>query len=96
MGREESKDLTSLEILGCMQGLYGIPSAQEEDALGRLELPMDHNDTPEVTILAIIQVQLFFLGYPEGVCKLTDVQLICQGVKQLRACGPLYGTALII
>ena len=56
MGREESKDLTSLEILGCMQGLYGIPSAQEEDALGRLELPMDRNDPPEFMMLAIEHV----------------------------------------
>ena len=85
-------DLIPLNILGCMQARYGIPSAQEEeDALGWLELPMDRNDQQEVMMLAIEQVQLFFLTYPEGGHRMTDAQLIRQRYKEAtRMCPTLW------
>ena len=57
---------------------------------------MDHNDPPEVMMLAIEQVQLFFLAHPECGHRMTDVHLIYQGVKKLQACSPHYGKALSI
>ena len=80
-----------------MQKRYGIPSAQEEeDALVHFHITMDHNDRPEVMMLSLEEIQLFFIAHPEGSCRYMDTQFIHQAIKNLRACGSLYVKALSI
>ena len=52
------------------------------------------DDPPEVMMLHLEEVQLFFLVHPDGGRGYTDVQLIRQAIKNLRAFGYLYVKAL--
>ena len=56
---------------------------------------MDHNDPPEVIMLGIEQVQLFFQAYSEGSHEMTNVQLR-QDVEKLSSYNGLYGKAMSI
>ena len=76
--------LMGLEILESLQVRYGIPSAQEEDnVLARFELPMNRDDPLEAMMLHLEEIQIFFLAHLDGNCRYTDIQLICQSVKNL-------------
>ena len=55
---------------------------------------MNHDDSPDVMMLHLEEVQLFFLAHPDGGCRNTDIQLIRQVVKNLREFGYLYIKAL--
>ena len=49
---------------------------------------------PEVMMLHLEEIQLFFLAHPDGDCGYTDVQIICQAVKNTRVLGHIYIKAL--
>ena len=84
-----------LEIPRCLQSNFRTPSAQEEeDTTARFDLTMDRDDPPEVMMLHIEEIQLFFLAYPDGNHGYTNVQMICQAVKNLQALVHLYAKAL--
>ena len=44
---------------------------------------MNFDDPPEVIMLYLEDVQLFFLTHPDGIRGYTDVQLVHQDVKNL-------------
>ena len=49
-----------------MQRMYGTQTAQEqEDAMGRLFIPVNRNDPPKVIMVGLEQEQLFYLVHPE-------------------------------
>ena len=61
-------------------------SAQEEDnASVRLDLPIDRDYPPEVMMLHLEEIQLFFLAHADSGRAYTDAQMICQAIKNLQA-----------
>lgn len=95
MGRGGFGLRSPIEILRYLQARYGTPTPQEEqDATERFATPMNPDDPPEVMMLALEELQQFWLAHPEGGRGYTDVQLIRQATANLWAHGHLYSKAL--
>jgi hypothetical protein len=96
MGRGGFGLQSPIEILRCLQARYGTPTPQEEkDATDRFATPMNPDDPPEVMILALEELQQFWLAHPEGGRGYTDVQLIRQATANLWTHGHLYSKAIV-
>ena len=97
IGRGGFRTLTPIEVYNTIQAWYGVPGAQEEeDTLGRLDIPMNQDYPPEVMMIHLEQEKLIFLVHLEGGRVMTDVQMTHLAVKRLRACLSLYGRALSV
>ena len=83
------------DILARLQRLYGNPSLQELDqALMRLNDPMDRNQPVEVMLRAMEEIQIFLMAHPEGDREMSEVNLISYGTIKLSKCGGLYTKAM--
>ena len=83
------------EIMARLQRLYGKPSLQELDqALLRLNDPMDRNQPVEVMLRAMEEIQMFLMAHPDGDREMSDVNLISYGAIKLSKCGGLYTKAM--
>ena len=83
------------DILARLQRLYGKPSLQELDqALMRLNDPMDRNQPVEVMLRAMEEIQMFLMAHPDGDREMSDVNLISYGTIKLSKCGGLYTKAM--
>ena len=83
------------DILARLQRLYGKPSLQELDqALLRLNDPMDRNQPVEVMLRAMEEIQMFPMAHPDGDREMSDVNLISYGTIKLSKCRGLYTKAM--
>ena len=83
------------DIYARLQRLYGKPTIQELDqALLRLNEPMDRNQPVEVMLKGMEEIQMFLMAHPDGDREMSDVNLISYGSIKLAKCGGLYTKAM--
>ena len=83
------------DILSRLKRLYGKPSLQELDqALIRLNDPMDRNQPVKVMLRSMEEIQMFLMAHPDGDREMSDVNLISYGTIKLSKCGGLYTKAM--
>jgi hypothetical protein len=83
------------DIIARLKRLYGKPSLQELDqALLRLNDPMDRNLPVEVMLKSVEEIQMFLMAHPDGDRQMSDVNLISYGTIKLSKCGGLYSKAM--
>jgi hypothetical protein len=83
------------DIIERLKRLYGKPSLQELDqALLRLNDPMDRNLPVEVMLRSVEEIQMFLMAHPDGDRQMSDVNLISYGTIKLSKCGGLYTKAM--
>ena len=86
---------TPVEVLQHLQQRYGLPSYGEIDqAMARLQEPMDRMQPIEVMLRQIEEVQMFLLASPEEGREHSDVTLIQYALIKLSKTGGMYTKAL--
>ena len=94
MGQQGFGSLTPDVILARLMHLYGKPSIPElNQALSRLQEPMDRAASIAVMLCNIKEVQMFLLVNPDEDCQQKETQLITYALIRVTNTG-LYNKAI--